>query len=189
MRALDRPPGSLPHDWFTKPLPENVELGEGSWLHSTYAFLHCQSPRPHAVQVGRCSGIYKGSHFELGPDAEVTIGNYCTLVGAIICTNNAIKIGDYSFVAHEVLFADTAFAMPEYPDRPVEEGVRRETTIELGSDVWVGMGAILLQGAQIGRGAVVGARAVVNFKVPDYAVVAGNPAKIVGYVTPRTPQD
>ena len=46
---------------------------------------------------------------------------------------------------------------------------------------WVGHGAIILHGVKIGRGAIVGAGAVVTKNVPPYAIVCGNPAKIIRY--------
>lgn len=49
----------------------------------------------------------------------------------------------------------------------------------IGHDVWIGHGALILPGARIGHGAIVGAGAVVGGSVPDYAVVAGNPACIL----------
>jgi acetyltransferase-like isoleucine patch superfamily enzyme len=51
--------------------------------------------------------------------------------------------------------------------------------IVIGSDVWIGQGVTILSGVQIGDGAVIGARAVVSKAVPPYAIVAGNPAKVV----------
>ena len=51
----------------------------------------------------------------------------------------------------------------------------------IGSDVWVGEGAFIKAGTRIGNGAVVGMGAVVTKDVPDYAVVAGNPAQIIKY--------
>lgn len=65
-----------------------------------------------------------------------------------------------------------ALPLAEYPWR---EG--RDTII--GNDVWVGMEALVMPGVRIGHGAVIGARAVVASDVPDYAVVAGNPARVV----------
>ncbi len=47
---------------------------------------------------------------------------------------------------------------------------------------WIGFECVILKGVTIGEGAVVGSRSVVTKDVPDYAVVAGNPAKIIKYV-------
>lgn len=49
----------------------------------------------------------------------------------------------------------------------------------LGHDVWVGMEAVILPGVSIGHGAIVAAKSVVTHDVPPYAIVAGNPAKVV----------
>lgn len=128
------------------------------------------------MRVGRDSGIYHGTFFELGPDAQVTIGDFCALVGAIICTNGTVRIGNYTFIAHEVVFADGPCALPpDGPASPQPAGV-----IELGENCWVGMGAVLLAGTQLAEGCVVGAGAVVNFAAPPYSIIAGNPARVVG---------
>jgi acetyltransferase-like isoleucine patch superfamily enzyme len=165
----------LDHDWFARPLPENVEVGERSWLFSAHMFLHCHSRRPRAVRIGDDSGVYIGTHFELGPDGEVEIGRFCTIVGAIIATNGRVTIGDYSFVAHEVVLADREVACP--PDGSPEPAGR---DIVIGENAWVGARAIVLGGARIGDGAVVGAGALVRGDVPPGATVVGNPARIVG---------
>ena len=44
---------------------------------------------------------------------------------------------------------------------------------------------MLLSGARLGKGVIVGAGAVVDFCVPDYAIVAGNPARVVGWARPE----
>lgn len=53
--------------------------------------------------------------------------------------------------------------------------------VVIGNDVWIGSNATILSGIKIGDGAVVGAESVVTKDVPPYAVVAGNPARIVKY--------
>ncbi len=176
-------PTSLPHDWFPVPVPLNVEIGEGSWLYSSFAFLHCKSTRRQAVRIGKSSGIYNGSFFDLGPNGEVHIGDYSTLVGAIICSNQRVIIGDYVFIAHEVVLADSDAILPEpgtLNSKAIEPTIAEENTgIFIGENAWIGAGAIILSGAHIGTGAIIGAGTVVNYVVPDYAVVAGNPSRIV----------
>jgi acetyltransferase-like isoleucine patch superfamily enzyme len=169
----------LAHDWFDAALPENVRIGEGSWVHSAYAFLHMRSRRACAVSIGRRSGVYIGSFFDLGPGGEVVIGDYCALVGVVIATNARVVIGSYAFLAHEVVIADHFAARP-WRDTPGAASAAAEHSVIIGEDAWIGARATLLKGARIGAGAVVGAAAVVDFEVPPLAIVAGNPARIVG---------
>ena len=61
--------------------------------------------------------------------------------------------------------------------RPGREEVRGDTV--LGNDVWIGMEAVIMPGVTIGHGAIVAAKSVVTHDVPPYAIVAGNPAKVV----------
>ena len=62
-----------------------------------------------------------------------------------------------------------------------EQGFQSEKPIVIGNDVWIGGHVIILPGVQIGNGAIVGAGAVVTKNVPDYAIVGGNPARIIRY--------
>lgn len=176
-------PHSLPHDWYPAPLPSNVRIGEGSWLYSSFAFLHCRSTRQQAVRIGRSSGVYMGSFFDLGPNGEVQIGDFSTLVGVIICSDQKVIIGDYVFIAHEVVLADHFAAAPTSIESNSEdadsESSIKDAGIVIGENAWIGAGAIILSGARIGTGAIVGAATVVDFAVPDYAVVTGNPGRFM----------
>lgn len=179
----------LEHDWFPADLPANVALGERNWLYSSFAFRRYRSTRPLGLQTGPDTGLYNGTLFDLGPDGEVCIGTFTTLVGAIICTNRRVLIGDYVFIAHEVVIADDPVAVPASDISPW--GARpgppapRTTDIEIGDDVWIGARALILGGARIGAGAIIGAAAVVSGEVPPCAVVAGNPARVVALRPPR----
>jgi acetyltransferase-like isoleucine patch superfamily enzyme len=168
----------LTHDWFPKPVPGNVEIGAGSWLYSAFAFLHYRSQRPCGVRVGRDTGIYNGTFFDLGASGEVVIGDYCTLVGAVIATNRRVSIADYVFIAHEVTIADDFVARPP-TDAQSASSLAADACISIGEGAWIGARAILLSGAQIGAGAIVGAGCVVCTDVPAWSVVAGNPARII----------
>src|SRR3954454_16397525 len=55
----------------------------------------------------------------------------------------------------------------------------RKGDMVVGNDVWLGYESLVLPGVRVGHGPIVAARAVVSRDVPDYAVVAGNPARVV----------
>jgi acetyltransferase-like isoleucine patch superfamily enzyme len=167
----------LEHDWFPRALPDNVVIGPRSWCYSSFAFMHYQSRQPCGVRIGSDSGIYNGTFFDVGPQGQVIIGNYCTLVGAIIATNGQVEIGDYAFLAHEVVLADHAVMMPGLSAVSPDHSSLK--SIVIGSNCWIGARAILLAGASIGEGAIVGAGAVVNGTVPPFTIAAGNPARQV----------
>ena len=172
---------TLPHDWFGEPVPPNCRLGERSWLYSSFAFRHFRSEQPSAVVVEDDAGVYNGTFFDLGADARVSIGRYCSIVGAIFSTNHCISIGDYVFISHEVVLADDEIAAPPGFRRPPLSEPKTYRDIVIESDVWIGARAIILGGSRIGVGAVVGAAAVVNEDIPPYAIFAGNPGRVVGY--------
>ena len=166
----------LEHDWYPRPLPGNVQIGERSWLYSSYAFLHYDSRQPCGVRIGSDSGVYYTTFFDLGPTGEVSIGDFCSIVGAIFATNGRVVVEDYAFVAHEVVIADDP-----HSTLPISEPCRQDPVVLIGRNAWIGARCVLLAGADVGEGAIVGAGAVVQTKIPPYAIAAGNPARVTGW--------
>ncbi|CAN5385749.1 N/A [soil metagenome] len=174
----------LPDDWWPAPLPANVVIGPRSHLYSTYAFLHYRSTRDVGVRIGADTGVYDGTVFELGPDGQVEIGDFATVVAPVIATNGRVVIGDHAMISHDVHILDSPVALP--PDDADRLGTRpaQAPTFVLGDNCWVGTKAVLLPGCALGEGAIVGAGSVVDFDVPPFSIVAGNPARIVGSSPP-----
>jgi acetyltransferase-like isoleucine patch superfamily enzyme len=172
----------LAHDWFSRPLPSNVRIGESSWLYSSYAFSHYQSKAPIGIQVGENTGLYHGTFFDLGPDAELVVGDYCSLVGVIFATNGRVTIGDYTFIAHEVVVSDSHWSIPDFEtDRQRIRSIPSSHThlVEIGQNVWIGAQAILVGSVRIGDGSIIGAGTLVTSDVPPYTVCAGNPMRVL----------
>lgn len=181
---------TLDHDWFPHPLPDNIEIGERTWIYSSFAFVHYASTRPVGLRLGNDCGVYVGTHFDLGPGAEVSLGDFSLFGGTTIATDHRITIGTHALISFGVVFADSYAAIPSrsspWVDRMDE---RTDPDIELGDNVWVGARAMILGGSRIGSDAVIGATTVVEGEVPDGAIVAGNPARIVGWAGSREPRD
>jgi len=179
----------LPDDWFPRELPAGLTLGERSFLYSAFAFLHCNPVSGAAVRIGDDTGVYHGTFFELGREARVEVGRYCALVGAILRAEREIRIGDYVFIAHEVVISDCdGVGSERRADRgrfPVPASCAARP-VRIGDDVWIGMRATILAGVTIGDGAVIGAGAVVYEDVPPYTVATGNPARMVRTLSPPT---
>ena len=189
---------ALADDWFPRPLPDNIAVGDRSWIYSAYAFLHYRSERPVGLRVGDDSGVYDGTVFDLGPEGEVEVGDFCALAGPTICSNGRVAIGDYAMISWDVVIADSYLPLPPdvepllagtaprlAPGRPNESPrVDSACDVLIGDNVWIGARAVVLGGARIEEGAIVGAAAVVDFPVPPFAIVAGNPATVVGQSPP-----
>lgn len=113
----------------------------------------------------------------------IAIGRGCRIMnGTEIIARTSISIGADCRIGARVTIVDADFhgLAPEARDTP---GVSQP--VRIADNVWIGIGAIVLKGVTIGRDAVVGAACVVTKDVPDGAIVAGNPMRIIGSVYDR----
>ena len=85
-----------------------------------------------------------------------------------------IYIGDDVLIGHNVVLATL-----NHEEDPEKRGNLCPSPIRIGNKVWIGSNATILPGVTIGDGAIIAAGAVVTKDVPDYAIVGGNPAKII----------
>ena len=111
---------------------------------------------------------------------KLVIGKFCALArGAKFIMNGANhKLTGFSTYPFGIFGQGWEAAIPAPGDLPS----RGDTVV--GNDVWIGYDALVMPGVQIGNGAIVAARAVVVKDVPAYAVVGGNPAKILKFRFP-----
>jgi acetyltransferase-like isoleucine patch superfamily enzyme len=114
------------------------------------------------------------------------IGDYCA-VGPRSFIQVDGRIGDFLMTGPGVLIVGRADHAIREIGRPMllstwigERDQTDEDIVHIGDDVWLGAAAVVLGGVTIGTGAVVGAGAVITHDVADFAIVAGNPARVVG---------
>jgi maltose O-acetyltransferase len=134
-----------------------------------------------------CRGIFKsagkniniehGAYFGSGRDIEIGnnsgLGFNCRVYGPL-------KIGNDVMMGPDVMIF-TQNHKTERLDIPMRLQTAPKEPVYIGDDVWIGARVIILPGRKIGEGVIIGAGAVVTKDVPDYAVVGGNPAKVIKF--------
>jgi acetyltransferase-like isoleucine patch superfamily enzyme len=136
--------------------------------------------------------ILKGDDFDIGeytygiphvvqpPGMKLTIGKFCSIAGEV-----TIQLGGN----HSMNWVST-YPFSSFPDdwpgvsafsyvRGENPEIDRQLEVRIGNDVWIGWGAHIMPGVTVGDGAVIGAKAVVTRDVEPYAIVAGNPARLI----------
>jgi acetyltransferase-like isoleucine patch superfamily enzyme len=109
----------------------------------------------------------------------LTIGDRCVIGrGSHIVAHESVEIGDDVWTGPYIYITDQNHGYAD-PDTPIGTQFPVNRPVRIGSGSWLGAGAIVLPGANIGRNVVIAAGSVVRGTVPDHCVVAGVPARIV----------
>ena len=122
------------------------------------------------VQIGDYTSINRNTLIESG-----TIGKFCS-----IAANVSIGLAEHPM--HHLSTHVATYDAPVFGLITASKDVPQSKAEPLiGHDVWIARGATILRGVTIGDGAVVAAGSVVTKNVPPFAVVGGNPAKVIRY--------
>jgi acetyltransferase-like isoleucine patch superfamily enzyme len=134
--------------------------------------------RHATLRIGRWSWIGHGSKIRVH-EGEVSIGAK-TVMGQD-CTISAyqhVSIGRECIIADRVMLIDFDHGVIEV-ERPIRlQGIYKRD-VRVGHNVWVGYGACILRGVSVGENSVIGTSSVVTKDVPENAVVAGTPARVI----------
>lgn len=154
-----------------------------AWIHllkliNYYNYAHVL-PRKRMrssrdCQISPAATFAQGERISLG--RRVLVGEGCRIwAGPSVAR---IEIGDDTLLGPNVLV--TAASYDFRAGSPVSDQPMLEADISIGRDVWVGAGAAILMGSNIGDGAVIGANSVVRGVIPSGVVAAGTPARKIG---------
>lgn len=158
-------------------------LDPRAWLHLLRMVNHYN--HTHVQPLRR---LNRGRNVRISPDASfahpdrIWLGDRVRLGARVTLwagpSTGRIVIGDDCLFGPDVLVTAAGYRFDA--GHPVTAQPMDEATVTLGRDVWVGAGAILLPGATVGDGCIIGAGAVVRGVIPDGAIAVGVPARIVG---------
>jgi UDP-2-acetamido-3-amino-2,3-dideoxy-glucuronate N-acetyltransferase len=143
------------------------EIGEGTKI---WHFCHVQS----GAKIGQKCIL--GQNVNIGNN--VTVGNFVKIQNNVSVYEGVI-LEDYVFCGPSMVFTNVVDPRSKYPQ--VGKEFYRPTLVKEGASI--GANATIVCGHSIGRFAFVGAGAVVTKDVPDFALVVGNPARIVGWMS------
>ena len=140
------------------------------------------------VELGRDCMIRCRFDFD-SADGRISIGDRCYIGASHFVCHTRIDIGDDVIISWGVTIVDHDSHALNWSDRARDvsdwvQGTKcwdkvKIAPVTIQDKVWIGFGVSVLKGVTVGEGAVLGAGAVVTRDVPPYAVVAGNPARVV----------
>lgn len=131
-------------------------------------------PMPPGVRIGRHTyGVEPGLVYGSNDETTLEVGSFCSIAGEVLfmcrAHHNSASVSTFPF---RILLTG---------EFPVMSDLLPARNIRVGNDVWIGRRAIIMPGIHIGDGAVVGSGAIVTRDVPPYAIVGGNPARLIRY--------
>lgn len=139
-------------------------------------WLRYQCCRRLFKRCGTDVNVEKGADFLFGDTIE--IGNRSG-VGVDAWIRAEVVIGNDVMMGPRVTIYGRYHNFDRVDIPMVEQGMGVYEKILIEDDVWIGAGVIILRGVKIGKGSIIGAGSVVIKSVPPYAIVSGNPAKII----------
>ena len=137
--------------------------------------------RISGIKIGKGSSVHMGAVFY--DPKNIKIGNDSIVgEGAVLDGRDKLNIGNHVDIASEVMIYNCEHDIGS-------QGFQASSAPVIIDDyVFIGPRAIILPGVKIGKGAIVGAGAVVTKDVPDFAIVGGVPAKIIGERQNKNPE-
>lgn len=139
----------------------------------------------HKLSIGKKAVIEDYSVINNGM-GDVVIGDH-SFIGLHNTIIGPVEIGENVIIAQNVTISGLNHGYEDI-DTPIKDQPCNAKNITIGKDSWIGANAVITAGITIGTHAIVAAGSVVTKHVPDYSIVAGNPARIIKFYNFNTTQ-
>lgn len=163
-------------------------IGEGSYANKEFSIIgpeymtignHFNAGKNLKLQTWK---KYNGKETGSVPDLKIG-NNFMCMDDVLISCMNSIQIGDDVLLGDNVFIADNLHGNASDPSQrnmhPIQRPLYSKGPIKIGNRVWIGRNVCIMGNVSIGDGAIIGANAVVTHDIPEGAIAAGCPAKII----------
>jgi acetyltransferase-like isoleucine patch superfamily enzyme len=163
--------------------PQYISIGKGTIIDD-YVTLDVRADSDDSN-----IGIEIGNHVLIGrqsiivaKNGSIVLGDACNISSCCrIATQSSVRIGESVLIAAFVYIGPGNHRMDSLEHPIIEQDMEVRGGVKIGANAWIGTRATILDGVTIGENAVIGAHSLVMNDVPDGAIVAGTPAKVIRY--------
>lgn len=160
----------------------NSELGENVFIANNNIITN--SVIGNNIKIGSDSNLYNVKYGDFSYNSirvsmmNCSIGRFCSIAGGVYIGSGKHPVNKY-VSTHPIFYSPNkqcGISLTEGKSYFDEMGY-----VTIGNDVWIGLNCIIADDVKIGNGVIIAANSFVNKDIPDYAIVAGSPAKIIKY--------
>ncbi len=175
--------------WDYQDLPDNIQIGQDCWLERKASFDRFRSQQLPGLVLGDRVRVALWTNFNVEPSGRIEVGDDSVLVGAVFMCGERISVGKNVLISYHVTIADSDFhpidpelrRLDAIANSPMGDKSKRPTIecrpVVIEDDVSIGIGAMILKGVHIGKGARIGPGSVVTSDILAGTEVEGNPAR------------
>ena len=158
--------------------PGHIKLGDNVAIDD-HTLLDGGTGAGCLITISNGALISKGSVIQ-AKNGPLFIGDECDIGAHVIISSiSNITLENNVLIAGNCYIGGARYNLSDLETPIMYQGIYSRGPITIGANTWIGASATILDGVAVGKGCVIGAGSIVTKNVPDYAIVVGNPAKVI----------